>query len=211
MFEQVAASFGAEVAPRQQGPHNAGRPARRADAERTAETGESMVTDRTQSNGAHAPPGADSPPAGANARSATGEPDRLAILLADLGKLGRYARYYVELRLDSLKLTAREALIASVWGLLAAVVGGAALVTGVVLLLVGVSRGVGVLANNDWAGPLVTGMIVLGGAMIAVAALGHQLRQRALVRTQEKYAALRAGEPTAVSVPPTNGVSHERA
>lgn len=170
-----------------------------------------MVTDRTQSNGAQAPPGADASPAGAHARSTAGEPDRLAFLLADLSKLGQYARYYVELRLDSLKLTAREALIASVWGLLAAVVGATALVTAVVLLLVGVSRGVGVWANNDWAGPLVTGMIVLGGAMIAVAALGHQLRQRALVHTQEKYAALRAGEPSAVSAPPTNGVSHERA
>jgi hypothetical protein len=163
------------------------------------------MVDRSHTNGAHsatgpAPP--PDPPPGS-------EPDRLAILLADLSRLGRYARYYTELRLDSLKLSAREAMIAGVWGALGAVVGVAVLVTGVVMLLTGISRGVGVLAGNDWAGPLVTGLVVLGGAVLAVAALGHQLRSSALVRTQAKYEALRASE-TAPS-PPTNGATHDRA
>ena len=163
------------------------------------------MVDRSHTNGAHAATRAAPPPDPA----AGGEPDRLAILLADLSRLGRYARYYTELRLDSLKLSAREAMIASVWGALGAVVGIAVLVTGVVMLLTGISRGVGVLAGNDWAGPLVTGLVVLGGAIVTVAAVGHQLRSSALARTQAKYDLLRTNEPAPSS--PTNGATHDRA
>jgi hypothetical protein len=161
-----------------------------------------MVVDRSSSNGAEAAPGA-------GARSqADVEPDRLAAWLADLSNLGRYARYYVDLRLDSLKLTAREALIGALWGLMGLVVGGAALVTAVVLLLTGIARGVSVLANNDWAGPLTTGAVVLGGALLAVAVAGAQLRRRALARTREKYERLQPDGWTAPSQ--TKGDAHDR-
>jgi len=163
------------------------------------------MVDRSHTNGAHSASSAAPPPDPA----AGSEPDRLAILLADLSRLGRYARYYAELRLDSLKLSAREAMIAGVWGVLAAVVGVTALVTAVVMLLTGISRGVGVLAGNDWAGPLATGLVVLAGATLAVAAFGHQLRSSALARTQAKYETLRASEPA--PSPLTAGASHDRA
>jgi hypothetical protein len=196
--------FGAEVADHPLGHHNA---ATRRGAQSLALVygfGERMV-DRSHTNGAHTAAGPAPPPDPA----AGNEPDRLAILLADLSRLGRYARYYTELRLDSLKLSAREAMIAGVWGAMGAVVGVAALVTGVVMLLTGISRGVGLLAGNDWAGPLVTGLVVLAGATIAVAALGRQLRSSALARTQAKYETLRVSEPAPTS--PTNGATHDRA
>jgi hypothetical protein len=135
----------------------------------------------------------------------------LALLLADLSRLGSFARYYVELRLDSFRLTAREALIAGLWAGLGAVVGAAALVTGVALLLVGVARGVNVLAGNDWAGPLTTGLVVLGGATVGLAAMAHQLRSSALVKTREKYNSLRPAEVAAPPTPPTQGAVHDRA
>lgn len=168
------------------------------------------MVDRSSSNGAHDPGGPAAPPGGEQ-RAPHGEPDRLALLLADLSRLGSFARYYVELRLDSLKLTAREALIAGLWATLGAVVGAAALVTGVSLLLVGVARGINVLAGNDWAGPLTTGLVVLGGVTIGLAAIGHRLRSSALMKTREKYDSLRPAEVARPSTPPAQGAAHDRA
>ncbi len=168
------------------------------------------MVDRSSSNGAHAP-GGPTAARGGEQHAPSGEPDRWTILLEDLSRLGRYARYYAELRLDSLKLTAREAVIAGLWGALGAVVGAAALVTSVVLLLVGMARGVNALTSNDWAGPLTTGLVVLGGAAIGLAAIAHRLRSSALVKTREKYDSLRPAEVAPPSTPPAQGAAHDRA
>jgi hypothetical protein len=131
----------------------------------------------------------DSAPGGAAA-----EDDRLAPLLADLKRLGGWARYYAELRLDRLRLTGREAALAAAWGAVALVVAVAALATAVALLLVGIARGVNAWAGNDWAGPAATGGGVLLLALAGLAGGTAWYRNRSRRRTIEKYERLRAAQ-----------------
>jgi hypothetical protein len=122
------------------------------------------------------------------------EADRLAAVLEELERLGAWARYYAELRLDAWRLAAREAALAIVWGAVGLLVAAAALATAVALCLVGLARALNAWAGNDWAGPLATGGGLLLLVLVGLAGGTAWYRNRSRRRMIEKYERLRAAQ-----------------
>jgi uncharacterized membrane protein len=107
-------------------------------------------------------------------------------------ELGAYANHYVSAKLDAVKLSLRNAVILSVAGVLAGVLGAAVLATAVVLLLTGIAHGLGAaMGGRNWLGELIVGAVVIAVfAAVVRYALG---RLKAAVRREmvRKYEAAR--------------------
>lgn len=83
-------------------------------------------------------------------------------LVARLGELADYARYYVAVRWGAIKLKIRNVALFAALGLLGAVIGATALVTATVLLSLGIARGLALLMGGRlWLGYLVFGLLVM--------------------------------------------------
>lgn len=89
----------------------------------------------------------------------------LAPLLDALGVLGREAGNYLAASSDALALRIRRLLIWAIVGCVGAIVGTAALVVSVSLVLHGIADGLGVLWA-PWAGDLLTGFVVLSAVAV---------------------------------------------
>lgn len=115
-------------------------------------------------------------------------PHPLEPLLAHIGELREYASTYLAARLDRMKLTGRMIAFWAVVGLLAGVMGLAAAVTAVVLLMLGIADGLAaLLGNHAWAGYLLCGggfLVVLTVALVLFKRSWFRTSRR---RTIEKY------------------------
>jgi len=114
-------------------------------------------------------------------------------LLQDLRRIRELASYYLTARKDRLRLSVRQALIWGAVGVLGACVLFCVLITAVVLLLVGLSRGLEqAFGESAWLGPTVLGgglLLLMAGATVAVLGwLSRSYRKK----TVEKYERLEA-------------------
>ncbi|MEW6250323.1 MAG: hypothetical protein AB1716_06735 [Planctomycetota bacterium] len=114
--------------------------------------------------------------------------DHVAALLRRILELVEYAHYYLQVRLDLVKLGAWKALVSAALGVGAALVLGAFAVTCVVFVLYGGALGLSRLfGDRFWLGFLVLGVLglVLLGGVVAVALAGMRASRRR--REERKY------------------------
>lgn len=104
-------------------------------------------------------------------------------------ELKEYAGYYVAAKADSIKVTLRNIAIYAVLGIVGGIVGLGFLITAVVLLLNGLAGAVGAMFNPDrpWAGDLIVGLLLVGGAAAAVIYGLKSITGSSRKRTIEKY------------------------
>ncbi len=84
-------------------------------------------------------------------------------LKQDAAEFKEYAAYYVAAKTDAVKQKIRSIILYAALGILALLAGGAVLVTGGVLLVLGIGHGLAELFGGRlWLGELVAGVVVLG-------------------------------------------------
>ena len=109
---------------------------------------------------------------------------RISRLLAELKE---YGTYFLMAKSDRLKVSARQAGVFAVLGLMGVVALCAALATGVVLTLLGVMFALAALFGVLWAGALLAGVLTLAllalGAWIGIASMTRSSR----LKTVNKY------------------------
>jgi hypothetical protein len=109
-------------------------------------------------------------------------------LVNDLKALSSYASHYAMAKADSVKLSVRQAAIATVLGLVAALVLSAVLVVAVVQLLTGAASGLATLLGDRlWAANLIVGASVLVLMALAVWLGLSWMKKSSLRSTVEKY------------------------
>jgi hypothetical protein len=107
-----------------------------------------------------------------------------------LGELGEYVSYYLTAKIDGLKATGRNIVIYVALGVMGAFAGAAAIVTLVVLTLVGIAHGIGdMLGDRWWLGDLITGILFLSVMGVGVVFGIKKLTGSSRERTVKKYAA----------------------
>lgn len=82
---------------------------------------------------------------------------------AHLRELIGYASYWLAAKIDSIKLSVRNAAVYAALGVIGLLGAVALIVTAVVLLLLGFARLLDRLTNTSWAGDLIVSVVVLGG------------------------------------------------
>lgn len=147
-----------------------------------------MAAPQTESNGQ---PAADKA-AGAAEASQPGQtplgPHPLEPLLAHLAELKAQALHYLQASADRVRLSARQAAIWGAIGLLAALVGATMLITATVLTLQGAANGIAAaLGGRLWAGQLIVGLCVLGGAALTCWLASRKLAETSRRKTMGKY------------------------
>lgn len=145
------------------------------------------MTSQDRFNTASPPPDANGEPAGVSTSQLIANLKQLAAELVD------YAGYYLSAKADGIKWSVTKLVLLAAIGLIAALALGGAVVTGVVLALVGMANGIALIFEPDlrWLAWLITGVVVLaivfGGAL-----LGMKMMQRSMKRkTEQKYEARR--------------------
>lgn len=128
------------------------------------------------------------PPTGEEKRPTPLGPHPLGPLAENIDALREFGAYYLETRLDGMRLRLRRAAMATVVGLIAGAAAVTGLITAVVLLLTGAAGALTVaFGGRVWAGNLAVG----GGVVLIVAvglwALKTYLASSARRRTVEKY------------------------
>jgi len=114
--------------------------------------------------------------------------DPLKPLLRSLGELKEYIGYYLSSQGDAVQLKIRQGLLWAVLGIACGLVGLAALITSVVLLLDGVAEGLAILFGDRlWAGELVTGAAILILAAIAAYFVVARITKTSRQRIIQKY------------------------
>jgi len=138
-----------------------------------------------------APETSSSPASGNGHGAANGSPaDHVKEAAAKLAEVKEYAGVLVAAKLDALKLTLRNVAVYAALGIVGGIVGIGALVAGVVLLLSGLSGLIGEIFPEkweDWGGPLVVGLLVVGGAVVGVLVGMKLITGSSRKRTIEKY------------------------
>ena len=119
------------------------------------------------------------PDPGANPMPPVGHPtDAIRDAVAKLAELREFAAYYVAVKIDALKVTARQVGILAGLGLVGAVAGAAVVVTAIILLLRGIDGALTALIGHQWAADLITAAIFL-----AIPVIGILVGMRILTRT----------------------------
>jgi len=97
-----------------------------------------------------------------------------AAATALIGELKEYVGYYVGAKLDAVKLSVTNVVVYAVLGLIGAAVGVTVLAMAVVMLCSAVCNGLGNLFGYllgpgwAWLGPLLFGLVILGGVAVGV-------------------------------------------
>ncbi len=144
----------------------------------------------------------------AEQRGGTAPPgDPIAAMRDRVAELVDYFLYYISARIDSLKFAIKRRIFIACWIATAVLVAAGAIVTGVVLLCVGVSEGLTQWFGHRWAGELATGALLL--VVVAVGGfigIGHLIRSSHL-KSVAKYEAMhkRAQTERNAAEPPSNG------
>ena len=108
-----------------------------------------------------------------------------------VNELKAYAAQYIAAKVDSLKLTARKAVVFAALGVLGLIVLTAVLVTAVVFAISGLAQALTMLLKGRaWAGNLIAGSVVLGGialgAVIVVVRIFSKSRQATVKRHEQR-------------------------
>jgi len=106
-----------------------------------------------------------------------------------LAELKEYAGLYVTAKLDSLKLTVRNAVLYLALGIVGAIAGLGLLITAAALLLTGLAGGVAKMFDpvQPWAGALIVGFVVLAGAFGGVFFVMKRMTGSSRKQTIQKY------------------------
>jgi hypothetical protein len=139
------------------------------------------------------PEGASRPEPGSNG-GGTGEGPSPAEAFKEaasrFAELKEYAALYVAAKADGIKVTLRNVAIYAALGVVGAIVGIGFLITAVVLLLNGLAGLVGEIFPErfeDWGGPLVVGLLLLGGTAAAIVYGLKSVTNTSRKRLVEKY------------------------
>jgi uncharacterized membrane protein YidH (DUF202 family) len=108
-------------------------------------------------------------------------------LFRDLAALRLYLAHYFAARSDAVKARLQTAALRAGLLLGAAATAIALVVIGVVFVALGVAHGLNVLFGTQWAGELVTGLLLLVGLASGVWASLHFLRVRSRKRIRREY------------------------
>ena len=109
---------------------------------------------------------------------------------AKLAEVKEYAGVLVAAKLDALKLTLRNVALYAVLGIVGGLVGIGVLITAGVLLMTGLAGLIGEIFPEkweDWGGPLVLGVLIVGGAVGGVLLAMKSITGSSRKRTIEKY------------------------
>jgi len=107
----------------------------------------------------------------------TDQPAAASAAFADakerLAELREYVSFYLAAKSDAFKLSVRNAVFYAVLGVVGLLAGAAAIVTAVVLLIVGIADGIGsAFGRFGWLGDIIIGVAILGlialGAKVAL-------------------------------------------
>lgn len=94
-----------------------------------------------------------------------------------LGEAWLFLQYYIQTRLDLIKLSIRRLVLMAVLGVVGLLAGGAMVVAAGVLVVVGVAHLIGYFTGYYWLGDLITGAALLAGvAVVAYLAIGWVTR-----------------------------------
>jgi hypothetical protein len=91
-----------------------------------------------------------------------------------IAELKEYVRYYIDAKLDALKLTATNIAMYAILGLFGATAGVMVVIMAVVLLMYGIADGIGSFCRWAfggpgwwWIGPVAVGLLVVGTIVVA--------------------------------------------
>jgi hypothetical protein len=87
---------------------------------------------------------------------------------ARLAELRAYAVYYLAAKIDQVRLSIRQLVLAAVLCVLLLIAAAGVIVTAIVLLLEGVAGGVAAICGQRWLGDLICGVLFLGIIAIGV-------------------------------------------
>lgn len=94
--------------------------------------------------------------------------EALHAIRARLAELQVYIAHYLAVRIDRAKYELRKLVLFIGLGAILALAAAGAIVTAVVLLCEGIAGGLGALFGHRWIGDLVTGILLLAGALAVV-------------------------------------------
>jgi hypothetical protein len=123
--------------------------------------------------------------------------DALRDASARIAELKEYASYYVAAKVDSVKASARTAVLYAVLGVVGGLIGIGLLITAAVFFLDGLAGAIGALfpaRHGWWAGRLIVGVLVIAGALGGAMFLVKRVTGSSRKRTIEKYEARRREE-----------------
>lgn len=109
-----------------------------------------------------------------------------------LAEIREYAGYYAATKTDAIKVKVTWLAVYAALGMVAAVVGVAALATAGVLLVRGVAGALGALfGGRDWLGELVTGLgllLLLGiGAVVVLKVLSGTFKRKLMAKYEQRH------------------------
>jgi len=148
------------------------------------------MTDRERSAQSATEDGSHSAAADANGRTEGPSTAQLVQNLRNLaGELADYASYYVSAKVDSVKWTLTKVAMLAVLGVIGLLVFSGAVVTAVVLLVVGIADGIGAIFDPElrWIGWLITGAVIVGGLIGATLIAMRVVREKTRQRMEQKY------------------------
>jgi len=108
-----------------------------------------------------------------------------------IGELKEYAAYYLSAKIDSIKLTVRNLGVYAVLGIVGLIAFSTLVSTAVVLLLVGLSLGLGhLMGDRLWLGGVIVGVLVLAGigvgAYIGMSALTKSFKRNTVRKYEQR-------------------------
>jgi len=105
-----------------------------------------------------------------------------------ISELISYASYWLAAKIDSIKLGVRNAVIYAALGVVGLIAAGGMIVTGVVLLLVGLAHAISAaLWHTEWAGDLIVGALVLIVIFAGVYIGLNRFMGASRKKTEQKY------------------------
>jgi len=108
--------------------------------------------------------------------------------MSQLAALREFVAFYVAVKVDSLKVTARNLGIYAALGVIGLIAAGAMVVTAVVLLLTGIAGAFGQLfSGHPWLGNIITSVLVLGLIAGSVVFVMKKLTNTFRSQTVKKY------------------------
>jgi len=112
-------------------------------------------------------------------------------LIERIGEIREYGSYYLSTQVDAVKTKVTWLAIYAVLGVIAAIIGTAALVTVGVLLITGIAGGLGDLFGRLWLGQLVTALLVLTligvGAVVGMKVLRGSLKRKLMAKYEQRH------------------------
>jgi hypothetical protein len=105
-----------------------------------------------------------------------------------LAEIKSYAGYYLSAKVDGYKATAKKIVGYAVLGAVAAIIGAGVLLSAAFMLIAGLANALGaLLGHHMWAGQLIVGAVILGGAFATVWFMLKRFTESSRKQTERKY------------------------